>query len=60
LVNIFNHTPDNAYDIMMSVHEEGSGIAGTYEFQIAEIKVMETQQANKNFGFNLQVKIEEN
>ncbi len=59
LVEIFKHTPDSARDIMLQVHETGSGIAGVYSFEIAEAKAVEaTNQARTN-GFPLQIKLEE-
>lgn len=59
LVEIFKHTPDTAKDIMLQVHETGSGIAGVYSFEIAEAKAVEaTQQARTN-GYPLQIKLEE-
>jgi ATP-dependent Clp protease adaptor protein ClpS len=59
LIEIFKHTPDTARDIMLQVHETGSGIAGVYSFEIAEAKAVEaTQQARTN-GFPLQIKLEE-
>ena len=36
LVEIFKHTQDSARDIMLQVHETGSGVAGIYSFEIAE------------------------
>lgn len=59
LVEIFKHNPDSAKDIMLQVHETGSGIAGVYSFEIAEVKAVEaTNQARTN-GFPLQIKLEE-
>jgi ATP-dependent Clp protease adaptor protein ClpS len=59
LVEIFKHTPETAKDIMLQVHETGSGIAGVYSFEIAEAKAVEaTQQARTN-GYPLQIKLEE-
>jgi ATP-dependent Clp protease adaptor protein ClpS len=59
LMNIFKHNMDNANTIMMQVHETGSGIAGTYSFEIAEAKAVEaTNQARTN-GHPLQIKLEE-
>jgi ATP-dependent Clp protease adaptor protein ClpS len=59
LVEIFKHTPETAKEIMLEVHETGSGIAGVYSFEIAEAKAVEaTQQARTN-GFPLQIKLEE-
>lgn len=59
LVEIFKHNVDTAREIMLQVHETGSGVAGTYSFEIAEAKAVEaTQQARTN-GFPLQIKLEE-
>lgn len=59
LVEIFKHTVDTAKDIMLQVHETGSGIAGVYSFEIAEAKAVEaTSQARAN-GYPLQIKLEE-
>jgi len=59
LVEIFKHTVDTARDIMLQVHETGSGIAGVYSFEIAEAKAVEaTSQARSN-GYPLQIKLEE-
>lgn len=59
LVEIFKHNTDTAKEIMLQVHETGSGVAGTYSFEIAEAKAVEaTQQARTN-GFPLQIKLEE-
>jgi ATP-dependent Clp protease adaptor protein ClpS len=59
LVEIFKHTQDSARDIMLQVHETGSGIAGVYSFEIAEAKAVEaTNQARTN-NHPLQIKLEE-
>ena len=59
LVEIFKHTQDSARDIMLQVHETGSGVAGIYSFEIAESKAVEaTTQARTN-GHPLQIKLEE-
>ena len=59
LVEIFRHNPDSAKNITMQVHETGSGIAGVYSFEIAEVKAVEaTNQARQN-SFPLQIKLEE-
>jgi len=59
LIDIFRHTPETAKDIMLQVHETGSGVAGIYSFEIAEAKAVEaTNQARTN-NFPLQLKLEE-
>lgn len=34
----FNKTDAEAHDIMLQVHQEGSGVAGVYTFEVAEMK----------------------
>ena len=58
LVEIFRHTYDSATQVTMQVHETGSGIAGIYDFEIAEIKAVEATKMARENGFPLQIKIE--
>lgn len=59
LIEIFKHNPVSAQNIMLQVHETGSGVAGMYSFEIAEVKAVEaTNQARTN-GHPLQIKLEE-
>jgi ATP-dependent Clp protease adaptor protein ClpS len=44
---------------MLQVHEEGSGIAGVYSFEIAEVKAVESTNQARTNGFPLQLKLEE-
>lgn len=59
LVEIFKHSQDTAKDIMLQVHETGSGIAGVYSFEIAEAKAVETTNLARTNGHPLQIKLEE-
>lgn len=59
LVEVFKHSTDSARDVMLQVHETGSGIAGIYSFEIAESKAVDaTNQARTN-SYPLQLKLEE-
>ena len=59
LTQVFRHTDNTARDITMQVHETGSGVAGTYSFEIAEAKAVEATQLARVNGFPLQIKLEE-
>jgi ATP-dependent Clp protease adaptor protein ClpS len=59
LVEIYKHTIEVAEQITMQIHETGSGIAGAYTFEIAEIKAVETTNLARAQGFQLQLKLEE-
>ena len=59
LIEIFKHTHATASDIMLQVHETGSGVAGIYSFEIAEAKAVEATNLARTNGFPLQIKLEE-
>ena len=44
---------------MLIVHEKGSAVVGTYGFEIAEQKAVESNMASRSQGFPLVVKVEE-
>lgn len=58
LTTIFKHSQQSAEDITMKVHNEGSGIAGIYNYEIAEQKGTEATNLSRSHGFPLQIKIE--
>ena len=58
LIEIFNHSPEEAQAITMKIHEEGSGTAAILPYEMAEQKGVEVTQLARNNGFPLQVKLE--
>lgn len=59
LTEIFKHSQETAKDITLQIHNEGSGIAGIYSFEIAEVKAVESTNLARANGFPLQIKLEE-
>lgn len=59
LTEIFKHSQETAKAVTMEIHNEGSGIAGIYSFEIAEAKAVEATQTARTNGFPLQIKMEE-
>ena len=59
LTTIFKHNQETAKELTIQIHTEGSGIAGIYSFEIAEIKAVEATQLARSNGFPLQIKMEE-
>ena len=59
LVEIFKHSVDAAQDIMLQVHETGSGVAGVYSFEIAEAKAVEATNEARTNNHPLKIKLEE-
>ena len=59
LTETFKHTQETAKKITLEIHNEGSGIAGVYSFEIAEAKAVEATQLARGNGFPLGIKMEE-
>lgn len=55
----FKHTRETAEKITLTIHTEGSGIAGIYSYEIAEQKTIEATTASRERGFPLQIKVDE-
>jgi ATP-dependent Clp protease adaptor protein ClpS len=58
LVELFNHNTERAESIMQQIHNNGSGVAGIYPYEIAEQKGVETSVLARENGYPLQVKID--
>ena len=58
LETIFNKELSEAFDIMMSVHRTGMGIAGVYTYDVAQTKVKTTRQLAEEHEFPLLVTME--
>ena len=59
LKEIFKHSDADAESLTMKIHIEGSAVAGTYKYEIAEMKSLEAVSASRNHGFPLALKVEE-
>jgi len=59
LTTIFKHSQEGAEQITMTVHTEGSAVAGIYNFEIAEQKSVEALNLSRDRGFPLQIKLEQ-
>lgn len=58
LMDVFHKTPEQAKDIMLQVHHEKRGIAGTYTKEIAQEKSDRTKQIARASDFPLNCIIE--
>jgi ATP-dependent Clp protease adaptor protein ClpS len=58
LMTIFKHSRETAEQITLTVHSEGSGIAGVYTYEIAEQKGVEATHLSRQAGFPLQIKVD--
>jgi ATP-dependent Clp protease adaptor protein ClpS len=55
---IFKHSESMAKEITLTIHNEGSGIAGIYSYEIAEQKAVEAVTASRDQGFPLQLRVD--
>jgi len=58
LQKFFRRTPDEAAKIMLSVHHNGSGVAGIYPAEIAETKVTQVTEYARIHGYPLRLTAE--
>jgi ATP-dependent Clp protease adaptor protein ClpS len=59
LETLFQKSPAEAYQIMMHVHVNGSGIAGIYPWEVAETKAASVITMAREAGFPLKAVTEE-
>ena len=59
LMSIFKHDQRSAEKITLKIHNDGSGIAGIYRYELAEQRAVEASLAAKANGHPLVVKVEE-
>lgn len=59
LTTIFHKNEDEAYKIMLRIHNSGSGLCGIYAYEIAETKVAQVANAAKKNKFPLRAVMED-
>jgi ATP-dependent Clp protease adaptor protein ClpS len=58
LEQFFGKTREDAYTIMLHVHQKGVGVCGVYTFEVAETKVTQVLDAARQAGHPLQCTLE--
>jgi ATP-dependent Clp protease adaptor protein ClpS len=58
LQQFFGKSVEDAYTIMMHVHQKGVGVCGVYTFEVAETKVSQVMDHAKQTGHPLQCTLE--
>jgi ATP-dependent Clp protease adaptor protein ClpS len=57
LVSVFRKSPEQAHDLMMHIHRNGHGVAGTYPYEVAETKTKIVTSMAEEAGFPLKATI---
>lgn len=58
LIKVFRHNEESAVGVTMQVHNDGSGIAGIYTYEVAEQKGIEGTNLARQHGYPLILKVE--
>ncbi len=59
LQRVFSFTPERAFDLMLTVHNEGVGVVGVFAHEIAETKSNQVLKLAQEHGHPLLCTIEE-
>lgn len=59
LMIVFKYNQDDAQNLTMSVHKQGSAIVGIYTYEIAEQKALDGVNLARANGWPLLIKVEE-
>ena len=59
LRGIFKHSEASAIEVTMKIHNEGSGVAGIYTYEIAEQKALDATLIARNNSYPLTIKVDE-
>ncbi len=59
LQTIFQKTESDAYRVMLAVHLEGTGVAGVYTYEVAEMKREKAQSLAQTHEYPLLCTLEE-
>ncbi len=59
LMELFEHSVDDAINIMLQIHRSGRGICGVYTYEVAETKVHQVQTRARENEYPLRAIMEE-
>src|SRR5210317_502652 len=59
LVEVFKHSEETAKKLTLTIHTEGSAVAGIYTYEVAEQKSVESVNLSREHGFPLSFRLEQ-
>ncbi len=58
LMTVFHRSNEEAVEIMLAVHQQGVGVAGTYSYEVAEAKTDKVMRMAREQEFPLRASVE--
>ena len=59
LVEVFKHSEETAKKLTLTIHTDGSAVAGIYTYKVAEQKSVESVNLSREHGFPLAFRLEQ-
>jgi len=59
LVEVFKHSEETAKKLTLTIHTDGSAVAGIYTYEVAEQKSVESVNLSREHGFPLSFRLEQ-
>jgi len=57
LMQLFRKSFEESTDLMMHIHHNGSGVAGTYSYEVADLKKSDVIMASRSHNYPLRCEI---
>ena len=58
LIAVFKHNESDALTLTLKIHTQGSAVAGTYSYEVAEQKAVDATNLARAHGYPLILKVE--
>lgn len=59
LIEVFKHSEETAKKLTLTIHTDGSAVAGIYTYEVAEQKSVESVNLSREHGFPLSFRLEQ-
>jgi ATP-dependent Clp protease adaptor protein ClpS len=59
LIEVFKHSEETAKKLTLTIHTDGSAVAGIYTYEVAEQKSVESVNLSREHGFPLAFRLEQ-
>jgi ATP-dependent Clp protease adaptor protein ClpS len=59
LMAVFRHTEKSALELTLTIHNQGSAVAGIFNYEVAEQKGLDATNLARSSGYPLIIKVEQ-